>query len=99
MDRSNSNALPPIIIYINSFNSKLIDDFEPVGLTGVRSKVRTYQSMLKCYLSTLPCLDELSELDKDEVEAEMLVCVGHICSKTQSSLLQLTKLSRNGKNA
>jgi len=74
-------------------------EFQLKRLTGVRSKVRTYQSMLKCYLSTLPCLDELSELDKDEVEAEMLVCVGHICSKTQSSLLQLTKLSRNGKNA
>lgn len=77
--------------------SKLIKNLFK-GLTGVVSKMRVLQSMLNCYLSTKQSLFALVQSDTSEpstLDAKTSECLTLMCSRIQSTLLQLNKLAKN----
>ena len=71
------------------------------GLTGSLSKVRALRSILGCCLATAPALSALTQAGSDgeqpELDAKTIECMEIMQSKLQSTLLQLTKLSKCGK--
>lgn len=69
------------------------------GLTGALTKIRILRSILGCCLTTAPALSALIQPgnDGEQLDAKTLECVGIMQSKLQSTLLQLSKLSKGGK--
>ena len=70
-------------------------------MTGVVSKIRVLQSVLNCYLSTKEALSALAQPSNSDVtptiETKTSECLTLMCSRIQSTLLQLTKLSKSVK--
>ncbi len=89
-----------IILCLPLFHSLFILKFDS-GLTGVVSKMRILQSILDCYLSTKEALSALAQPtsggDVPTLELKTSECLLLMCSRIQSTLLQLTKLSKSVK--
>ena len=85
-----------------SFLSYIILQFAFSGLTGAISKVRILQSILSCYLATKEALFGLTQPNNGAIpilEIKTNECMALMCSKLQSTLLHLNKLSRSVKKS